>query len=981
MYKASYDNGSGEQFFYDDIYPLNEYRIIDPTVRLVDSAAAEFSVTIPPTNVAYDILDKMSTEICVYDGDEEIFDGRIVSDDRDFYNNRAIQCEGGLAYLVDTTQPTFEYKDITLRQFVEGVISIHNQKVEEKRQFTVDYVSPNLLANNTGDIYISYRATQYESTLEVLNKVCQDYGGHLKYWREVVDGKKVRKISIIADEDFEIPSGKAINFGENLLEFTQGFDMSNLCTVLVATGERETSPDQSYAGDKLVYFGNSLPAPTNITRAAYNALSDDDRAVGYYVITDEHIMPTNTFYPADANSPKRIYKGLQISIARAALATRAVDVGGVKTPTVISSGVSAYYLSEPIEVEAGKSYFVTGRLSTTAENVYYVIIRSDGSTILEFKSVSKSNEQGVEDITAQEVVIPEGGKYMYVCGFQRDLPVQLQKAKTSLEKVDTYMTLVGATGANIIPSDHTLTTVTRAEYDALSDADKDDESKWYYVRTDDQLIRARNLYKDKQYLINPEMVEKYGWIEKTAGWNDISDKEELMLYGFTYLFGGQWDEVNISLTAFDMHMLNASVPPYRLYQKAWVFSEPHGLYTEYTEYGLQTRGPRDFPITELEIPLLNPESTQFSLGYKTEQTFTEATASANVDILNQILGQPTYSETLQSAFENAAAAIAKAMSGVITVIQNENGAQEMLIHDGANGNYHLARHLWRININGFGYGEDTGQTITPDRAYSLANSNIAITADGQIVANFITAGEMMADRVRGGELILGSYDSTGSGSPPGKLTVYNSDGYYLFKVGDESNPTVSARGVSAQSQPINYGGVTVRDIIQMHKGHLYWYMTEKTGSYQQEEEHVNAIANIFMSRDSQWSSAEGCALIFFAPNFHFMKDPHSAGTATTKFDTNVDIVGNTSINGNITIKGSATVSSTTSWKSLYNQKIKYDQGLIIDIANDENAPNYWTNGSNEINIGGTTLNKSDLDALLALIHPQQNPDPDQNGGA
>ena len=298
MYRASYNNGDGEVFFYDDSYPLNEFRILDPTVNLKDSEAASFTVTLPPTNVAYSEIEKFTTEITVYEGDEELFDGRVVADNRDFYNNRALTCEGGLAYLIDTSQPQMEYHDITLRQFIEALFSHHNAKVANDKKFYVGYVSPNLLAENTGDIYLSYRATQFESTLEALNKVVSDYGGHIKYERVLQNGTKQRTVSILADSNFDTNTSQTINFGQNLLDFTQGYDMSDLCTVLVATGQRETSPDANVPGDNMIYFSDMLSpsTPEQLTKAQYEAKSDEQKANGYYIIDDDEYGPTGERY-------------------------------------------------------------------------------------------------------------------------------------------------------------------------------------------------------------------------------------------------------------------------------------------------------------------------------------------------------------------------------------------------------------------------------------------------------------------------------------------------------------------------------------------------------------------------------------------------------------------------------------------------------------------------------------------------------------
>lgn len=61
-----------------------------------------------------------------------------------------------------------------------------------------------------------------------------------------------------------------------------------------------------------------------------------------------------------------------------------------------------------------------------------------------------------------------------------------------------------------------------------------------------------------------------------------------------------------------------------------------------------------------------------------------------------------------------------------------------------------AQHLWRWNINGLGYSSHG-----IEGPYGLA-----ITMDGKIVADFITAGTMSAERINGGTLKLGGNNNT-----------------------------------------------------------------------------------------------------------------------------------------------------------------------------------------------------------------------------
>ena len=128
--------------------------------------------------------------------------------------------------------------------------------------------------------------------------------------------------------------------------------------------------------------------------------------------------------------------------------------------------------------------------------------------------------------------------------------------------------------------------------------------------------------------------------------------------------------------------------------------------------------------------------------------------------------------TLATAGDNATALITSATGGQM-YFKKENGKiVEITMMDdacyadfiSANPQYNVGT-CWRWNKNGFGYSS-TGYNGT----YSLA-----MTSDGQIVADFITTGTMTADHIRGGELRLGGYNNV-----YGILKIYNdTDGLEL----------------------------------------------------------------------------------------------------------------------------------------------------------------------------------------------------------
>lgn len=212
---------------YNDAFALDNMKVIDPKLTLEDNAAGSLSMTLPPSNIGYGTIVRMVSDISVTKNGEEIWAGRVLSEDKDFWNNRVLYCEGELAFLNDTTQPPAEYYGLTVRGFLETLINIHNSKVADDKQFTIGSVT----VTDSDDPL--YRYTNYEKTIECINeKLVKKLGGHLRIRK--VDG--VRYLDYLAD--YPNTNSQIIEFGKNLLDFTRKWDLTEFATVIVPLGNR-----------------------------------------------------------------------------------------------------------------------------------------------------------------------------------------------------------------------------------------------------------------------------------------------------------------------------------------------------------------------------------------------------------------------------------------------------------------------------------------------------------------------------------------------------------------------------------------------------------------------------------------------------------------------------------------------------------------------------------------------------------------------
>jgi phage minor structural protein len=202
-------------------------QVIKPELVLEDNMAGSLEFTMPVSHPMYGKLNKLTTWIKVYQESLLIFTGRIIEEKKDFMNNISYYCEGDLAFLNDTTQPQAVYHGISVKSFLEALLNNHNYKVERIKQFNVGVVT----VTDSNDSL--YRYTNRENTLECIkDKLLERLGGHL---RVRIDGV-TRYLDYLAD--YPNTNTQVIRFGENLLDYTEENNLSEIYTVLIPLGAK-----------------------------------------------------------------------------------------------------------------------------------------------------------------------------------------------------------------------------------------------------------------------------------------------------------------------------------------------------------------------------------------------------------------------------------------------------------------------------------------------------------------------------------------------------------------------------------------------------------------------------------------------------------------------------------------------------------------------------------------------------------------------
>lgn len=192
------------------------------TVELNKAGSLEF--TLPPNNILYDDISKLKPIVTVQQDSVEIFRGRVLHDEKDFYKQKKTYCEGELAFLLDSQQRPYKYEG-DAKTVLTKYISAHNNRVDSNKRFTVGTVT--VAPGET----LYCENSEYGTTFdEINNYLISMYGGYLRTRTE----NDVHYIDWLAEATNK--TTQTIEFGVNLLDLTEYITAEDIFTVIIPIG-------------------------------------------------------------------------------------------------------------------------------------------------------------------------------------------------------------------------------------------------------------------------------------------------------------------------------------------------------------------------------------------------------------------------------------------------------------------------------------------------------------------------------------------------------------------------------------------------------------------------------------------------------------------------------------------------------------------------------------------------------------------------
>lgn len=211
---------------YDDRSVQPKHKLISPSLTLKRNNSGTLNITVPQSNAGYGNIEKLKSTLNIYRDNDQIWRGRVLVSDEDFQKRQKFTCEGALSFLNDTVQTPRHFEG-TVRQFLESVLTHHNNKVDNDRCIYVGEIEPAI--NLEVDI-------EYESTYSLINRILFEdtrfnaYGMKITYDAE---------LAYLNYKSYYKTSQQTIEFGKNMLDFSQNYDMSEVITVLIPLGKED----------------------------------------------------------------------------------------------------------------------------------------------------------------------------------------------------------------------------------------------------------------------------------------------------------------------------------------------------------------------------------------------------------------------------------------------------------------------------------------------------------------------------------------------------------------------------------------------------------------------------------------------------------------------------------------------------------------------------------------------------------------------
>ena len=216
------------------------YMLEEPVLVMQINSAGVFTFNIHPTHPEIKNLIPLKTIIKVYKTDYNtyqkwMFTGRVISNESDIYNSGRVECEGIMAYLLDSIVYPYEYQG-TPANYVNQLIDSHNSQVDAGKRFVLRKLD--LSDADTNNNIVRANKNYPTSMQEMKDKVIKLMNAYVSV--EDVNGK----FYLDCSQSITHYNQQDIRLGENIIDLTQVKNAGNVRTVMIGIGAEDKYGDR-----------------------------------------------------------------------------------------------------------------------------------------------------------------------------------------------------------------------------------------------------------------------------------------------------------------------------------------------------------------------------------------------------------------------------------------------------------------------------------------------------------------------------------------------------------------------------------------------------------------------------------------------------------------------------------------------------------------------------------------------------------------
>lgn len=211
-----------------------DFILQSPVLKLEINGAGSLSFKIFPTHPEIHSIKPLVSIIKVYklvgNAKKWMFSGRVMTSEKDIYNTGKVECEGLLAFLLDSRVRPYEYSGTPI-DYVKQLIECHNAQVDKSKRFKLGNID---LADADSNNYIVRANSNYPDTYnELRDKVVKLLGAYISV-REETDGMYFDCV-----QTYDVNNMQEIRFGENIIDLTQTDKAEEIRTVMIGLGAED----------------------------------------------------------------------------------------------------------------------------------------------------------------------------------------------------------------------------------------------------------------------------------------------------------------------------------------------------------------------------------------------------------------------------------------------------------------------------------------------------------------------------------------------------------------------------------------------------------------------------------------------------------------------------------------------------------------------------------------------------------------------